>query len=129
MTLHLYFARKFLKNFVSVFFILLAILTLTALIEQIRRFGGFDDAGFGTLLVLAFLSVPEDLYKVLPLIMILATVSMVLGLARSSELVVTRAAGRPALKSLTAPRPAGFPYRRCRSGCHEPDRGGDAKAA
>ena len=103
MTLHLYFARKFLKNFLYVFLVLFAILTLTALIEQIRRFGGFDDAGFGTLLVLAFLSVPEDLYKILPLIMILATVSMVLGLARSSELVVARAAGRPALESLATP--------------------------
>ncbi len=103
MTLHLYFARKFLKSFLLVFFALLAILTLTALVEQTRRFGGADDAGFGTLLALAILSVPERIYKVLPLVMILATIGMVLGLARSSELVVARAAGRPALGSLMAP--------------------------
>ena len=46
---------------------------------------------------------PEDLYRILPLIMILSTLALFLGLARSSELVVTRASGRSAMKSLIAP--------------------------
>ena len=103
MTLHLYFGRRFLKSVFSVLFIFFAVLMLIGLIEQIRRFGGNDEAGFGTLLVLAILSVPASLYRILPLIMILATLALFLGLARSSELVVTRAAGRSALVSLIAP--------------------------
>ncbi len=103
MTLHLYFGRRFLKSFFSVLMIFFAILMLTGLIEQIRRYGGSDDAGFGTLVLLAILSVPSALYRILPLVMILATLSLCLGLARSSELVVARAAGRSAMASLVAP--------------------------
>ncbi len=103
MTLHLYFGRRFLKTFLSVLFIFFAVLLLISLIEQIRRFGGADEASFGTLLVLAALSVPESLYRILPLIMILATLGLFLSLARSSELVVTRASGRSAMRSLVAP--------------------------
>lgn len=102
MTLHLYFARRFFRTFLSVLLIFFAVLLLIALIEQVRRYGG-SGAGFGTLLALATLSVPENLYRILPLVMILATLALFLGLARSSELVVTRASGRSALKSLIAP--------------------------
>ncbi len=103
MTLHLYFGRRFLKSFFSVLMVFFAILMLTGLIDQIRRYGGSDDAGFGTLLLLAVLSVPSALYRILPLVMILATLALFLSLARSSELVVTRAAGRSAMASLVAP--------------------------
>lgn len=102
MTLHLYFARRFLRTFLGVLLIFFAVLMLIGLIEQVRRFGSAD-AGFATLLVLATLSVPEALYRILPLVMILATLGLFLSLARSSELVVTRASGRSALKSLFAP--------------------------
>ena len=79
MTLHFYFARKFLRSFFSVLLIFFAVLTMTALIEQIRKFGGTDETGFGALLGLAILSVPESLYRILPLIMILATLALFLG--------------------------------------------------
>ena len=102
MTLHLYFARRFLATVMSTILVFFIILFLLDMIEQIRRFGA-TDASFGTLLSLTALNVPETLYRILPLIMILATLALFLGLARSSELVVTRAAGRSALKSLLAP--------------------------
>lgn len=103
MTLHFYFGRRFLKSFFSVLFIFFAILMLTGLIDQIRRYGGNEDAGFGTLVLLSVLSVPASLYRILPLVMILATLALFLGLARSSELVVARASGRSAMTSLLAP--------------------------
>lgn len=102
MTLHLYFARRFLKSFVSVLLVFFAILSLIDLVEQVRKFGQ-TDTGFGTLLILTILNVPESLYRILPLITILATLSLFLALARSSELVVTRASGRSALHSLVGP--------------------------
>ena len=102
MTLHLYFARRFIKSCVSVLLVFFAILSLVDLVEQIRRFGS-TETSFGTLLVLTVLNVPDALYRILPLITILATLSLFLALARSSELVVTRASGRSALKSLIAP--------------------------
>ena len=102
MTLHLYFARRFFRSFISVLLIFFGILVLIDLIEQIRRFGS-SEAGFGTIFTLALLNVPESLYRILPLITILATLALFLGLARSSELVVTRASGRSAIKSLISP--------------------------
>lgn len=102
MTLHLYFARRFFKTVMSTILMFFIVLFLLDMVEQIRKFGS-TDASFGTLLSLTALNVPETLYRILPLIMILATLALFLGLARSSELVVTRAAGRSAIKSLLAP--------------------------
>ncbi len=107
MTLHLYFARRFAKTVFSVLGVFFAILLLIDLVEQVRKFGG-TEAGFAKLLQLALLNVPETLYGILPLIMILATLALFLGLARSSELVVTRASGRSALQSLIAPLAVAF---------------------
>ncbi|NCO21017.1 MAG: LPS export ABC transporter permease LptG [Rhodobacterales bacterium] len=102
MTLHLYFARRFATTFFAVMAVFLALLTLLDLVEQVRKFGG-QTARFVDMLGLALLNVPESLYNILPLVMILATLTLFLNLARTSELVVTRAAGRSALSSLTAP--------------------------
>ncbi len=46
---------------------------------------------------------PESLYRILPLIMILAAIAFFMALARSSELVVIRATGRSGLRLLMTP--------------------------
>ena len=102
MTLDLYIARRFLRSFLQVFGIFLGVLTLIDLIEQIRRFSG-TGIGLAEALILAVLNVPENLYRILPLLMVLAGISLFLGLARSSELVVVRAAGRSGLRFLVSP--------------------------
>ena len=102
MTLDLYIARRFLMVFLRIFGIFLGVLTLIDLIEQIRRFG---DVGIGVsqALILALLNIPETLYRILPLLMVLSAITLFLGLAKSSELVVVRAAGRAGLRFLLAP--------------------------
>lgn len=102
MKLHFYFARKFLLTFASVFFVFLGILLLIDIAEQIRKFDSAE-IGFSQVLGLSLLNVPESLYRILPLITILSTIALFLALARSSELVVTRAAGRSAIRALVAP--------------------------
>ncbi|MEZ5913814.1 MAG: LPS export ABC transporter permease LptG [Paracoccaceae bacterium] len=102
MRLSFYFARKFLIAFGGVFAVFLAIMLLVDMVEQIRRFKEAD-IGVAQAAGLAALSVPASLYRILPLITILAAIALFLGLARTSELVVTRAAGRSALRSLVAP--------------------------
>lgn len=102
MILHRYIARRFVMSFLGVLGVFVLMLALFDLVEQIRRFGG-TDATFGTIVRLTLLRVPESLYQILPLIVILATLALFLGLARSSELVVTRASGRSAIRSLVAP--------------------------
>ena len=102
MTLHLYFAQRFFKTLLFVLGVFFLILLLIDLVEQVRRFGS-TDAGFGTLFTLTLLNTPETLYRILPLVTILATLGLFLSLARSSELVVARTSGRSALKSLIGP--------------------------
>ncbi len=107
MTLSRYFARKFLIAFGMVSGVFLGILMLLDMVEQIRRFGG-SDVSFAQAAELAALNVPESLYRILPLIVLLATLALFLGLARTSELVVTRAAGRSALRAVAAPVATAF---------------------
>lgn len=102
MMLHLYFARRFLFSFSTVFAVFFLLMALFDMLEQIRRFDAAD-VGFGRIVALTLLKVPSSLYEILPLIVIIATLSLFLALARSSELVVTRAAGRSALRTLNAP--------------------------
>ncbi|MCF2872643.1 LPS export ABC transporter permease LptG [Octadecabacter sp. G9-8] len=101
MILHRYFARRFTWTFLATLGGFFLLMVLVDLVEQLRRYGG--DAPFGDVLQLSLLNLPGGLYGIMPLIMVLATLAMFLGLSRSSEMVVTRAAGRSALRALSAP--------------------------
>lgn len=102
MILHVYFARRFATSFLVLTFVLFSLVALVDLVDQTRS---FSDRGvsFGRIVGLTLLKAPETVNEILPLIMILATIVLFVGLARSSELVATRAAGRSALRALVAP--------------------------
>lgn len=102
MTLSLYIARRFLWTVTRVFLVFFGILMLIDMVEQMRR---FSDAGVGLTqaMGLSLMNVPETLYRILPLILIIGSIAMFLGLARSSELVVVRAAGRSGMRFLVTP--------------------------
>ena len=102
MILHAYFARRFASTFLLVLGIFIGVLLLIDLVEQVRRFAG-DGVPFRALIGLTMLSVPQTLYTILPLITIIAALTLFLSLARTSELVVSRASGRSAIKSLYGP--------------------------
>ncbi|MBY6115430.1 LPS export ABC transporter permease LptG [Mameliella alba] len=101
MILHLYFARRFLWMFLSVFGIFALFQGMLDLIEEMRRFD--DTVSFGQVLQVVLMKLPAGMYEIIPLVMILATIALFIGLARSSELVVTRAAGRSGVVALMAP--------------------------
>ena len=101
-TLSRYMARKYLMTFLGVMAVMAGILLLVDMVEQVRRFSG-RPLGFAQALQLAALRMPSSLYAVLPLVALLSTLAMFVGLARSSELVVTRAVGRSALRVVAAP--------------------------
>ena len=102
MILDRYLALRFLRSFAATLAIFFGFLALVDLVEKARRFG--DEAeGLGPILALTLLDVPSGLYAILPLVTIIAAISLFLGLARSSELVVTRASGRSAIRALLGP--------------------------
>lgn len=102
MTLSLYITRRFLMTVGRVFLIFFGILMLIDMIEQLRRFSA-SGVGVADAAVLSLMNVPGTLYRILPLILIMGSITMFLGLARSSELVVVRAAGRSGLRFLVTP--------------------------
>jgi lipopolysaccharide export system permease protein len=101
MTLHFYFARRFLWTFLGIFAVFFLFQVLLDLVEQIRRFD--SSVSLGEVMKLTLLNTPEGMYQILPLVMILSSITLFVSLARSSELVVTRAAGRSGLVALAGP--------------------------
>ena len=101
MTLHFYFARRFLWTFLGIFGVFFLFQVLLDLVEQIRRFD--SSVSFGEVMRLTLLNTPDGMYQILPLVMILSSIALFVSLARSSELVVTRAAGRSGLTALVGP--------------------------
>lgn len=102
MKLDLYYARRFTQWFLVIAGVLMTLVVLIDLNEQIRRFDSLD-LGAGKLIGLTLLNAPAAFDEFLPLIMILSTIVLFVGLARSSELVVTRAIGRSGIRALAAP--------------------------
>ncbi|NDW52046.1 LPS export ABC transporter permease LptG [Aliiroseovarius sp. PrR006] len=102
MRLHLYIARRFLRTFLSMMVVLAIIFVLLDMVESMRKFDAAS-VGFMNVLGLTLLNAPVWMYRILPLVVILSTLWMFLSLARSSEMVVTRAAGRSALMTLISP--------------------------
>ncbi|MEL7216389.1 MAG: LPS export ABC transporter permease LptG [Pseudomonadota bacterium] len=101
-TLPLYLARRFVVQLLLVFGATLLVVVLGDLVELSREAGsrGIEDA---PLLSMAFLHAPSVLNKGLPFVFLIAALTTFLGLARSSELVVLRAAGLSAWLILGAP--------------------------
>ena len=101
MILHRYFANRFLVIFLSVTAIFTLFIGLIAYVEQLRQVG--DRADATQLAILTLFNLPTELYQIFPLIAILASLWFFLSLARSSELVISRAAGRSIFQTLIAP--------------------------
>ncbi|MEM6941034.1 MAG: LPS export ABC transporter permease LptG [Pseudomonadota bacterium] len=102
MILHLYFARRFALTFLFISGVIWALVMLIDAVDQARRFGDLN-LGWQKIIGLTLLNTPQTMNQILPLLIILATVALFISLARSSELIVARAAGRSALRSLLAP--------------------------
>ncbi|MCA2011047.1 LPS export ABC transporter permease LptG [Pararhodobacter sp. CCB-MM2] len=102
MTMGLYLVRRLAISFALIGSVFFGMLMLFETVEMVRRFGG-GDTPMSEIVWLALLRVPATFYQILPLLMILASMAMFLGLARSSELVVIRSAGRSAMRMLREP--------------------------
>ncbi|WP_226550947.1 LPS export ABC transporter permease LptG [Celeribacter naphthalenivorans] len=107
MKLDLYFGRRFLRALLIVLALFGGLILMVESLDQLRD---LSDLGIGgaAILQMALLRVPRTLYEILPIIVMIATLVLFLGLARSSELVVARAAGRSALRSLVPPMTVAF---------------------
>jgi lipopolysaccharide export system permease protein len=108
MTLLRYILRRFLVSILAVQAVIAVIVLLFSGIENLRRYAGNEDAGAADVAIITLLQAPDVLYQVFPLVVMLASLATFLGLARSSELVVLRAAGVSAIRLITVPTIAGL---------------------
>jgi lipopolysaccharide export system permease protein len=90
--LSLYVMRRFLGAFASAFLAVLLVVLLVDVVEQLRR-AADTEAGFGEVIRLALFHAPALMLEILPFLALIAALACFARLARSSELVVTRAAG------------------------------------
>lgn len=102
MTLSLYLARRFLRALLAMTGVFALLLGMLELVERLGD-AAEDGGGARGAVELTLLALPAQLYQIVPLIVLLATLALFLALARSSELVVVRAAGRSALGAIGAP--------------------------
>lgn len=105
MTLRRYVLRGFLAALLAVQGVIGLVVVLFTGVENLRRLEN-TGAGAGDVLRIALLQVPEVLYETFPLVLMLASLLTFLRLARSSELVVIRASGLPALGLIAVPATA-----------------------
>jgi lipopolysaccharide export system permease protein len=92
MTLAFYLGRRFLQAFGFAIAAVLALIFLINTIELLRRAGN-RDVSLGEIAAKATLQTPEIALTAMPFVVMLASLWCFAQLARSSELVVTRAAG------------------------------------
>lgn len=102
MTLVRYLLRGFLRALVAVFAVIALVILLFTGVENLRRFGD-TGAHAGDIVRITLLQAPEVLYQVFPLVLMLASLTTFLNFARTSELVVMRAAGVSALQLIAVP--------------------------
>ncbi|WP_424929352.1 LPS export ABC transporter permease LptG [Amaricoccus tamworthensis] len=102
MTLWRYLLKAFIKTVLMVFIVLSLVVMLFALVENLRRFGD-EGVGAGAIFQATLIQVPETMYQVFPLVLLLGSMLMFLRFSRSSELVVMRASGVSALRLVGIP--------------------------
>ncbi|MCI4660953.1 MAG: LPS export ABC transporter permease LptG [Neomegalonema sp.] len=92
-TISSYIARRFLGSVLAIFMMVLVLASLFDAIELARRVPDDEKFGFLSVLGMAALRAPSLSIKAAPFVMLLGALWTYARLARSSELVVTRAAG------------------------------------
>lgn len=88
-----YIGRQFLAAFLAVLMVIMGLILLFDLIELMRRAAALPDAGFGLLLGMALMKLPQMMHTVLPFAVMIGSMVTFWRLTRSHELVVARAAG------------------------------------
>lgn len=99
MTLARYFAKRFLVNFAAVLLAIALLILLIDFLTNLSRLNGLESP-VKNAIILGMYRTLTYLSLAMPLIVMLAGLAFSVGVARSSEFVVSRAAGLSALKSL-----------------------------
>ena len=101
MTLHTYFALKYIKVILATFALIALLLILIDVIEHSRRFSYYADL-FG-ILHLTLLNLPKSIYEVIDLTILISSIAFFISLSKTSELIVVRGSGRSVYGAIFSP--------------------------
>ena len=102
MTLPRYIASRFLRAVSQVLVVISLLILLVEVLEAMRRLAG-RDGGWDVILQLSLLRLPAVIEDVLPIVILIGSLTLFIGLARSSEMVVMRANGVSAIRVVAIP--------------------------
>lgn len=102
-TLSVYIGRHFLLCFLALFGLFLLLILLVDSIELLRRAASRPDVSFGDVVEMAMLKLPHMGQEIFPFAILFGGMAAFWRLARSNELVITRAAGVSAWQFLFPP--------------------------
>lgn len=101
MTLFRYNLFRFIHMFARVAFISLCALLIIGMVDEL---GGLkEDQGIDRAAYLSILGQLENFYSIIPLMVLIASISLFTAMSRSSEIIAIRAAGQSGLRFLIAP--------------------------
>jgi len=88
-----YIAKIFIRNFLTIFIILLTIIFLIDIVELLRRASSNDNVSLGLVVKMGLMKLPFMAQQIFPFAVLFGGMASFWGLTRSSELIITRSAG------------------------------------
>ena len=101
MTLHIYFALKYLKMLLTTFALMSMITIVIDLIEHSRKFSSITD--LISIIHLTLLNCPKSIYEIVDLIILISSITFFISMSKTNELVIVRGAGRSVYGAIFAP--------------------------
>ena len=101
MTLHTYFALKYLKVILTTFVLIALLLILIDLIEHSKKFSYYAD--LSGILHLTLLNLPKSIYEVIDLTMLISSITFFISMSKTSEMIIVRGSGRSVYGAIFSP--------------------------
>lgn len=103
MTITRYFAMRFMRTILAIFFTIFCLTFVVVFVEMLRRASDNPAAGAGTVALMTAMKVPAAAEMILPFAVLFGSMATFVDLTRKLELIVARAAGMSVWQFITPP--------------------------
>jgi lipopolysaccharide export system permease protein len=102
-TITRYFAMRFMRTILAIFFTIFCLMFVVIFVEMLRRASDNPQAGAGTVALMTAMRVPAAAEMILPFAVLFGSMATFVDLTRKLELVVARAAGMSVWQFIAPP--------------------------
>lgn len=102
-TITRYFALRFARTILSIFFMIFCLMFVVVFVEMLRRASDNPEAGAGLVALMTAMKVPSTAEMILPFAVLFGSMATFVDLTRKLELIVARAAGMSVWQFITPP--------------------------